>query len=47
MAQALGSHETLNIRDIAFVGHAGAGKTSLVEALLERAGAIRTAGSVA
>jgi elongation factor G len=47
MAQAPGSHETRNIRDIAFVGHAGSGKTSLVEALLQRAGAVHTAGSVA
>jgi elongation factor G len=47
MAQTRGPHETRNLRDIAFVGHAGAGKTTLIEALLERAGAIRSAGNVA
>lgn len=34
------------IRTIALVGHAGCGKTSLIEALLHRSGAIHTAGSV-
>jgi len=34
------------IRTLALVGQAGAGKTSLAEALLARAGAIATAGSV-
>ncbi|MDT8839413.1 elongation factor G [Paraburkholderia fungorum] len=34
------------IRTIALVGHAGCGKTSLVEALLHRGGAIHTPGSV-
>ncbi len=37
---------TDNIRNIALVGHAGAGKTSLAESLLHRAGAINTPGSV-
>ncbi|MGI9264337.1 MAG: GTP-binding protein, partial [Gammaproteobacteria bacterium] len=36
-----------NIRNIALVGPAGTGKTSLTEALLARSGAIRSAGSVA
>ena len=35
-----------NIRTIALVGQAGSGKTSLAEALLAKAGAIHTAGSV-
>jgi elongation factor G len=47
MAQAHQPSATDGIRDIAFVGHAGAGKTTLIEALLHRAGAIRAAGSVA
>jgi elongation factor G len=34
------------VRTLALVGPAGAGKTSLAEALLQRAGAIATAGSV-
>ena len=34
------------IRTIALAGHGGAGKTTLVEALLAKAGAINTAGSV-
>jgi elongation factor G len=40
------TYNTDNIRNIAFVGHAGAGKTSLAEALLQRTGAIGSAGSV-
>lgn len=39
-------HDTKNIRNIAFLGHAGAGKTSLIEALLVAAGALGKAGSV-
>ena len=35
-----------HIRTLALVGPAAAGKTTLVEALLQRAGAIATAGSV-
>ncbi|OGA41633.1 MAG: elongation factor G [Betaproteobacteria bacterium RIFCSPLOWO2_12_FULL_68_19] len=39
-------HSIKRIRTIALVGQAGAGKTSLAEALLARAGAIPAAGSV-
>jgi elongation factor G len=35
-----------NIRNIAFLGHANSGKTTLIEALLARAGAIHSAGRV-
>jgi elongation factor G len=34
------------IRTVALVGHAGCGKTSLVEALLHQGGALHTPGSV-
>jgi elongation factor G len=39
-------YSTEAIRTIALVGHTGAGKTTLAEALLARAGAIASAGSV-
>jgi elongation factor G len=39
-------YSTETIRTIALVGHTGAGKTTLAEALLARAGAIASAGSV-
>ena len=41
------AYGTADIRNIALVGHAAAGKTTLVEALLEAAGRITTAGDVA
>ncbi len=43
----MASYSIHDIRNIAIVGHAGAGKTSLIEALLHRSGTIHTQGSVA
>jgi len=40
------AHGAEAIRNIALAGHAGAGKTTLIEALLEKAGAIHSAGRV-
>ena len=39
-------HSTADIRNVAVLGHAGAGKTTLVEALLAASGTIRSPGSV-
>ena len=42
----MAQYATENIRTVAWVGDGGAGKTTLVEALLAKAGAIQAAGSV-
>ena len=42
----VGALQTSDIRNIALAGHAGAGKTLLMEALLLAGGAIQTAGSI-
>ena len=40
------SYSTETLRNIAFAGHPGAGKTSLFEALLHAGGTLQTAGSI-
>lgn len=42
----MASYSTESIRNVAFVGHAGAGKTSLIEALLHAAGEIDAKGEL-
>ena len=42
----MAKYSTESIRTIALVGHTGAGKTTLAEALLAKSGAIAAAGSV-
>lgn len=40
------AHPTENLRTLAFVGHAGVGKTSLIESMLAATGAIASAGTI-
>lgn len=42
----MGTNKSEHIRNIALVGHAGAGKTTLAEAILARTGAINSQGSI-
>ncbi|MGH8151882.1 MAG: elongation factor G, partial [Rhodanobacteraceae bacterium] len=42
----MGAYSTRDIRNVALAGHAGAGKTSLAEALLKAGGAVQVAGTI-
>jgi len=42
----MSAHPSENLRTLAFVGHSGVGKTTLIDALLAQSGAIGSAGSV-
>ena len=43
----MANYTTADIRNVALIGHAGAGKTLLTETLLQQTGAIHTRGELA